>query len=120
MLYARGRFDFSRRRTMSTPEARKLDAETLALRRTRADAPALEVLDLMMKYRQRQMPDFGDLALPPAPFALTVAEAFDRGMSVDDWALMTGSLAEPTLRTAVLGIFASEVWPRFVQRYSLA
>jgi hypothetical protein len=47
-----------------------------------------------------------------------VAEAFDRGMSVDDWALMTGSRADPQLRTALLGIYASEVWPRFVQRYS--
>jgi len=119
MPYGSGRFDFSRRCAMSTTETRKLDAETLTLRRSRADAPALDVLDLVMKDR-RQLPDFGDLALPPAPFALTVAEAFDRGMSVDDWALMTGSLAEPTLRTAVLGIFASEVWPRFVQRYSLA
>lgn len=104
---------------MSTPEARKLDAETLTVRRSRTDAPALDVLDLVMKDRRR-LPDFGDLAPPPAPFALTVAEAFDRGMSVDDWALMTGSLAEPTLRSAVLGIFASEVWPRFVQRYGPA
>ena len=120
MPYGSGRFDFSRRCTMSTPEARKLAAVTQTLRRSRVDAPALDVLDLVMKDRRRQLPDFGDLALPPAPFALTVAEAFDRGMSVDDWALMTGSLADPTLRTAVLGIFASEVWPRFVQRYGLA
>ena len=117
MHYGRGRFDFSRRCVMSTPEAQKLATETLTLRRSHVHAPALDVLDLVMKGRQ-QLPDFGDLALPPRPFALMVAEAFDRGMSVDDWALMTGSRADPQLRTTLLGIFASEVWPRFVQRYS--
>ena len=102
---------------MSAAEARKIATEAVTLRKSHAHAPALDVLDLVMK-GHHELPDFGDLALPPRPFALMVAEAFDRGMSVDDWALMTGSRADPQLRTALLGIFASDVWPRFVQRYS--
>jgi len=104
---------------MSIAEARQLASETLALRRKHEHASALDVLDLVMKDRCQQLPDFGDLALPPAPFALVVAEALDPGMSVDEWALMTGFRADSTLRQAMLDIWATEVWPKFMRRYGL-
>lgn len=104
---------------MSTVEAQRLATETLTLCRTHAQTPALDVLDLVMKSHHHQLPEFGELALPPAPFALVVAEALDRGMTADEWALMTGSRADPVLRTAVLDLWAAEVWPRFLQRYGV-
>jgi hypothetical protein len=104
---------------MSTVEAQMLATETLTLCRAHAHKPALDVLDLVMKDRRHRLPEFGELALPPAPFALVVAEALDGGMTADEWALMTGFRADPALRTAVLDLWAAEVWPRFVQRYGV-
>ena len=104
---------------MSSVEAQMLATETLTLCRTHVHTPVLDVLDLVMKDRQHRLPDFGELALPPAPFALVVVEALDRGMAADEWALMTGFRADPVLRTAVLDLWAADVWPRFVQRYGV-
>jgi hypothetical protein len=81
---------------MSTSEAHKIATEAVALRRSHAHAPALDVLDLVMTDRHHRVYEFGDLALPPAPFALVVAEAFDRGMTVDEWARWTVPPADPS------------------------
>jgi len=56
---------------------------------------------------------------PPAPFAFGVAEAFDRGTDVDNWARWSMPGADPTLRAVALSIRSAEVWPRFLERYSL-
>jgi hypothetical protein len=56
---------------------------------------------------------------PPAPFALVIAEAFDRGTNIDDWARRSVPGADPTLRAVALSIWSAEVWPRFLERFSL-
>ena len=63
--------------------------------------------------------DFGGLALPPAPLALLVAEALDGGMLASDWAGLWRATSNPKLRPLLLDIWADEVWPKFVVRYSL-
>jgi len=104
---------------MSSAEAQKLTAEVMTVCRSHSHAPAIDVLDLVMKGR-RPLPAFGDLALPPAPFALVVAEAFDCGMSVDEWRRWTVPPADPVLSAAMLVVWANEVWPKFVGRYGVA
>lgn len=103
---------------MSAAEAQKLVAEVLTVRRSHPHAPALDVLDLVMKGRH-QLPDIDDIALPPAPFALVVAEAFDRCFAKDEWARWTIPPADPALSAAMLFAWRTEVWPKFVERYSL-
>ena len=104
---------------MSAAEALKLAAEVLTVRRSHPHAPALDVLDLVIK-GGRRLPEIDDIAPPPSPFALVVAEAFDRGMTVDDWRRWTVPPADPALMVALRDVWLSEVWPRFVQRYGVA
>ncbi len=94
-------------------------AETLVLRRRRPEAPAMDVLDQIMHGRHGRYIDFGELALPITPFSLVVAEALDTGMLARDWAgLWTGN-SSPRLRPFLRELWAAEVWPKFVVRYSL-
>lgn len=120
-LSARRRLDAppgDRSTTMSAAEAQKLVAEVLEVRRSHPHAPALAALDLVMKGRG-QLPDIDDIAPPPAPFALVVAEAFDRCFAKDEWARWTIPPADPALSAAMQVVWAAEVWPKFVQRYGL-
>lgn len=96
----------------------KIAAEAIALRRSHPQAPALDVLDLVMTGHHHQRIDFDGLA-PPAPFALVIAEVFDRGTDVDDWARWSAPGADPALRSTLLGVWTTEVWPKFLERYSL-
>jgi hypothetical protein len=89
----------------------------VTLRRTHPHAPALDVLDVVFKGRRGQSVTF---ATPPDPFALLVAEAFDRGMPPDDWAGFFGPLGDLRVRGTLLRIWANEVWPAFLQRYGLS
>lgn len=94
-------------------------AETLVLRRHRPEAMALDVLDQVMRGRHGQHIDFGELAMPVTPFSLVVADALDTGMLASDWAgLWTGN-SHPHLRPFLRELWAAEVWPKFVVRYSL-
>jgi len=94
-------------------------ARALLLRLQHPDWPAVEVIDQVMRGRTGRWIDFGDLALPPSPFALLVAEAFDRGMEPSDWEGLLRSTAPPRVRELLLQIWADEVWPNFCVRYSL-
>jgi hypothetical protein len=89
---------------MPTAESHKIAVGAVTLRRSHSHAPALDVLDLVMTYRHHRGYDFGDLALPPAPFALVVAEAFDRGMTVNEWAKWTVPPADPALIAAIQAV----------------
>lgn len=104
---------------MPTPAAAAIVAEALALRRSHPQVPVVDVLDLVMKGRHGPALDFGPDGLPPAEFALIVAEAFDSGMTPGEWRAWTGSGADPKLREGMLAIWRSEVWPRFVDRFAL-
>lgn len=119
--------DFNRRRDgysscMSQrlpPRVRAIVSTALALRCSHAGAPALDVLDLVMQGRHQVAADFDSDGLPPAPFALLVAEALDSAMTPGEWRAWTSDDADPRLRAGLLEIWRAEVWPRFVERFSL-
>lgn len=94
-------------------------AEALALRASHAHAPALDVLDLVMRGRHERLIDFDDDMVPPAPFALLVAEAMGDVMSAADWLAATGPKADPHLRATLQLQYALNVWPQFLMRYRL-
>jgi hypothetical protein len=77
------------------------------------------VLDLVMQGRQFRLIDFAEHMLPPAPFALLVAEAVGDAMSAAEWEAFTGPNADANLRSTLQLQFALNVWPRFLQRYHI-
>lgn len=91
----------------------------LLLRRQEPRLPAVQVLDEVMRGRSGRWIDFRDLAIPPEPFALLVAEAFDAGMLPCDWAGLLRPGCPLRVRELLLQIWANEVWPKFRVRYSL-
>lgn len=93
--------------------------EALALRVSHPRAGAADVLDLVMQGRQDRLLDFGDHMLPPAPFALLVAEAVGDLMSAAEWEASTGPKADANLRSALQLQYALNVWPRFLMRYRI-
>ena len=102
---------------MSDPIALAIVNEALALRTSHGHASAQDVLDLVMQGRQNRLLDFGEQMLPPAPFALLVAEAMGDHMSPAEWEAFTGPKADANLRSTLQLQFALNVWPKFLQRY---
>lgn len=95
-------------------------SESLALRRSHPHASAADVLDLVMLGRQYRLVDFGDHMLPPSPFALLVAEAVGDHMSAAEWEAFTGPKADANLRATLQLQYALNVWPKFLERYSIS
>ncbi|HQC95193.1 MAG TPA: hypothetical protein PK306_05755 [Aquabacterium sp.] len=100
-------------------QATAIVVAALALRRSHMAAQALDLLDLAMRRYQGKSTDFGDDGLPPAPFALLVAEAIDTAMTPAEWAAWTALDADAQLRAGLLAVWRSEVWPRFTTRFRL-
>jgi hypothetical protein len=105
---------------MAEPTAFEIVTEALALRASHPNAPAADVLDLVMKGRTPWLEDFLDHMEPPAPFALLVAEAVDDCMTAADWHGLTGPGADPRVRDALVQLYRESVWPKFVGRYGLS
>ena len=103
---------------MPDPVAIAIVNECLALRQSHPSVPASDVLDLVMQGRHHRHYDFGSAMFPPDPFALVVAEAVDF-MPANDWAALTGASVTPDQRAAMQVMWALEVWPKFMKRYSL-
>jgi hypothetical protein len=93
--------------------------EALSLRISHAHAGALDVLDLVMQGRQDRLLDFGEHMLPPAAFALLIAEAVGDHMSAAEWEAFTGPRADASLRSTLQLQYALNVWPKFLQRYHI-
>lgn len=104
---------------MSDPVALAIVNESLALRASHGHASSADVLDLVMQGRQFRLLDFGEHMLPPAPFALLVAEAVGDAMSAAEWEAFTGPNADANLRATLQLQFALNVWPKFLQRYHI-
>ena len=102
------------------PDPAALAAAALALRRSHPQAPALDVLDVVLQGAHITLADLGDDAHPGAPFGQILAEAFDPGMPAADWAAWTAPTADPVLRSTLLDLWELEVLPRFAARYGLA
>ena len=95
-------------------------SESLALRVSHPHASAADVLDLVMQGRQYRLLDFGEHMLPPSAFALLVAEAMGDHMSPAEWATFTGPNADASLRATLQLQYALNVWPKFLERYSVS
>jgi hypothetical protein len=90
------------------------------LRVSHGHAPALDVLDLVMRGHHGKPIGFGAEGVPPSEFALTVAEAFDSVMTRAEWLAWTGVGADPQARAFwLIKVWPIEAWPKFCQRYSL-
>jgi len=112
---------------MPNPEALAVAQAAVSLTRTHRHAPALDVLDVVMKGRIDHVLDFtdpaaphGSLAAPDAPFGQLLTAAFDEAMTPIEWAAFTGPTAEASLRDACLDIWRIHVVPRFAARYGVA
>ncbi|HEU5294961.1 MAG TPA: hypothetical protein VFU71_09235 [Burkholderiaceae bacterium] len=105
---------------MSDPVALAIIDESLALRTSHPHASAADVLDLVMQGRQYRLVDFGEHMLPPAPFALLVAEAMGDHMSAAEWQAFTGPKADASLRATLQLQYALNVWPKFLERYCIS
>jgi hypothetical protein len=94
--------------------------EALALRRSHPHAPAVDVLDLVIRGRDVWLEDFLDPMVPPSPFALLVAEAVGDCMTAGEWRGLTGLDADPRVRDALVQMYREAVWPKFVGRYGFS
>jgi hypothetical protein len=111
---------------MPCPDALAVVQAAVSLTRTHPHAPALDVLDLVMRGRADQVLDFddpaapnGSLAAPNAPFGQLLAAAFDEAMTPTDWSALTGPAADPGPRFGCLEIWRAYVIPRFEARYGV-
>jgi len=100
--------------------AQAIVGESLALRVSHPHASAADVLDLVMQGRQYRLVDFGEHMLPPAAFALLVAEAMGDHMTPAEWEAFTGPNADASLRATLQLQYALNVWPKFLERYSIS
>jgi hypothetical protein len=83
--------------------ADKAICEALALRKSHPNAPAADVLDLVMRGHADLWPeDLFDHLAPPAPFGLLVAEAVTDCMTAAEWCAFTGPNANERVREAML------------------
>jgi hypothetical protein len=113
---------------MPNPEALAVVQAAISLTRTHRHAPALAVLDVVMKGRIciDQMLNFAEpsapncsLAAPAAPFGQLLAVAFDDAMTPVEWRAFTDAKADAELREGCLEIWRVYVIPRFEARYGV-
>jgi hypothetical protein len=112
---------------MANALAHAVVGAALNLCRSHPGAPAIDVLDLVMKGRQGQTLDFTEvgarhasLADPASAFGQIVAAPLDHGMTASEWAAFTSDKADPVLRDACLGVWRAEIYGvRFCGRYSV-
>lgn len=88
---------------MFVSTARSVADQALALRRSHAQAPTLDVLDVVMaRHRDEPALDFGDMAEPAHPFAMLVAEAFPSFMPAHLWPSVLGPDTDQAYRPDAL------------------
>lgn len=92
----------------------------MILRLSHPHAPARDTLDLVMNGWRGARLDFGADGIPPSPFALIVAAAFDRGMNAQDWEGLLGPNADPAIRATLLQVWRTQVWPVVLCSYGIA
>ena len=103
------------------PTATETVKFAVALRSSHPHAPAIDVLDLVFSDV-----DIETLALdaeataPWTPFGGLIAEAFDRGMTPEEWVSLTRPTADPMLVSALLEVWGTQVMPRFATRFGAA
>jgi len=83
----------------------------LALRRSHPRAPLRDVLLVALQGVDASTLDFGSAAMPPHPFALLVAEAFDDPFSPQEWVILLDGVPDPA---PLLGHWRETTWARFL------
>ena len=92
----------------------------VALARSHPQAPALDVLDVVMKGRHGATLDpSAAWVLPSSQFGGVLAAAFDCGMTPEEWAVWSVPPADPVLIAALLQLWPEKVLQPFAARYSL-
>lgn len=107
---------------MADETARRIIESALALCRTHASAPALDVLDLVMQGRHGSDLDteadgheFADWLDPPSAFAVLLRDAFAPGLPVD---VDVWNTSAPDSRPWS-DHWDEQVWQPFARRYRL-
>ena len=91
----------------------------VALQKSHPSAPAIEVLDVVMRLRVGRLSDFGDSIKPATPFGFLLAEAFDTGMASQDWNLVTHPNTPPQTVAALTQAWEAEVLAKFAAHFRL-
>ena len=104
---------------MTTDTAYRIAQVAAKLRRTHPQAPAVDLLDLLLgAVEAGQVFSFPAALLHPrSPLGQLIAEAFDRGMTPQECRDWTGPEADPALSAALLPIWRADVLPLFTSRY---
>jgi hypothetical protein len=100
-------------------DAAALVDSVLALSRSHAQAPGLDVFDLVMQDHKRLGLDFAGRANPRSAFDHSLAVAFDPCVTRTDWSMFTDPQADPSLRDGCMGIWPTHFVPRFEARYAV-
>lgn len=90
----------------------------MTLHSSHPGAPKLKILSVSSRQRAAGA-DFGSAVQAGEPFALLVADAFDKGISREDWLWIKSPVADPELVAASLQSWQTEVLPRFSAHYGL-
>jgi len=89
-------------------------------RRKLPGSTALKVLDAVMDGRRCRLTDFEPKTLGLCtPLGDILAGAFDKGMEPGDWRLATHPSTPSEVKSALRGLWESEVLAKFAQRYQL-
>ena len=91
----------------------------VALHGSHPQSTALDILDVCLRQRTGRVSDFGPAVEPGEPFALLIADAFDKGMTRDEWLWVKNPSADPKLVAALIQIWKTDVLPRFTAHYGL-
>jgi hypothetical protein len=104
---------------MTTTIGTDLARAAVALRRSHPRAPALDVLDVVLRRHRGSLQDFGAATRPGSEFGLVLAAAFDPGMAPEDWRIVDHPNTAPEVSAALLAIWHETVLGAFAARYGL-
>lgn len=112
--------------TMANSEARSLCQDVEALAKSHPQAPAQDLIALVMQGRASQVFHFddpfvehGSLASPRSAFGQVLAAAFDRVAPPGEWMAFTGPDAHPLVVKGMLEIWQEQVISRFEAAYGV-
>jgi len=91
----------------------------LAVRRAHPRMSALAVLEACLREREGRVLDFGAAITFGSPFAMIVAEAFDRAEPKRDWSAINRPGADRLLIAGLRHISQAEVMPAFARHFDL-
>jgi hypothetical protein len=103
-----------------TTKGSDLARNASTLRRTHPHAPALDLLDLVIRGYAGSVSDFADASKPCSEFGQLIAEAFDKGMAPEDWRLVEHPNTPAPAVAALMGLWRDEVLVAFGARYALS